>query len=109
VSCTSSTTYFSLRDRPRYAGSEFARFGVPRQRAHLDRALFRPQGLGAVDYQIHHHLLDLTGIALDGGQALTQSQAQSHALRNRGVHQIRDLPHFGGKVQWFFMEAAAAQ
>ena len=42
------------------------------------------------------------------GRPSASARFQSHTLRNGGLHQVRDLPHFAGEVQGFDEEAAAA-
>ena len=50
-------------------------------------------GLGAVDHQVHHELLELPGVGFDQRQVVGQRQPHLHVLRNGCGDQRRDLAH----------------
>ena len=54
-----------------HAGQVF-RVGIDQVRGDADRALLGADGVGGVGDEVHHHLADLCGVGLDGGQIVGQ-------------------------------------
>ena len=79
-----------------------------RQFADPGQFLARVEAIYASAPPESYDLLELAGIGLDGGHAFAERQIQSNILGNRGLHKVRDPANFGGEVQWFDDEAAAA-
>ena len=71
---------------------------VPRPRGHGDGPAPLADRLGAVDDQVHQHLLDLAHVGVDERQARVQPRLEPHALRHRHLEQRQVLAHEGVHV-----------
>jgi hypothetical protein len=62
--------------------------------------------LCSVDHQIHHDLLDLSGIPLDTRKTFRQFQPHLHRPRNGGLNEAADLPNLARQVERFYDKTA---